>query len=201
MPPMLISVWIADPRDDADGEQRAEVIARAHDDAEPAHQQDGEEDDDDRAADEPELLADDREDAVRVGAGHVEELLPAGAEPQPVDAAAASAISSCSVWKPRPLGSSSALTKAKMRSARYWPLKISSDRDERRDAGEREDVRHRSAGDEHERHRRQDDHDGRAEVRLQHHRPATMPTKITDGTKPVQKFFTSSPRPASHAET
>ena len=78
-----------DPADDAHRQVAAEVVAGVHGDAEAAVDEIGEEADDDHGADEARLLADDREDAVGVGAGDVEELLAADAEAEALRAAAA----------------------------------------------------------------------------------------------------------------
>ena len=74
--PRLTSVWVAMQQRDAERQVAAERIGRAQPHAEPAPDEHDEERDDDRRADEAQLLADDGEDEVRVRLGQVEELLP-----------------------------------------------------------------------------------------------------------------------------
>ena len=89
MPPMLISAWKAIQQTMPVASSEPKSSRALQHDAEAAIDQHGEQDDDADRADEAQLLADDREDAVGVGARDVEELLPAGAEAQAADAAAA----------------------------------------------------------------------------------------------------------------
>ena len=69
-----------EPGDDAEGEQGAEAILGAHPGADAAIDQDGEDGEHDHRAEHAGFLADDGEDAVGVGGGDVEELLPRRAE-------------------------------------------------------------------------------------------------------------------------
>src|SRR5581483_8489579 len=79
---------VSDPADDADAEQDAELVSRLQRRPQAAIDEEDEETEHQKCADKPQLLRDDGEDAVRVGARDVEELLAAGAPAQPSDAAA-----------------------------------------------------------------------------------------------------------------
>ena len=77
-----------DPRGDAGGEQHAEAIGRALRDPEADEPEAGEQPEHEQAADEAELLADDREDEVGVRVREEQPLGAARAEPDAVHAAA-----------------------------------------------------------------------------------------------------------------
>ena len=78
-----------DPRRDAGGEEPAERVGRAHRDPDARVDHHAERDQHDQLADQPELLAEHREDEVRVRVRQVLPLLTAGAEPDPEPSAGA----------------------------------------------------------------------------------------------------------------